>query len=618
MLTTRMLFWILLLSLGGFWLSGAQPAPGQDAPTVTRPALPRHYPHIRIAMLAYHGNPMGSFEDQLLRNSVDLVIPNDNAMKHIRQVAPKTPQLIYTNCSNLYLDLLTDWLDFADRNRLAREGAFYHVVKPTPFRGDSPSSRPVAWFWRVFRGTKPLYDVTSEARGNSSGVPFPLQGALSVGYPDRFREINLDLSSGASGWTAALEYHTTSGVWKTLPTREDTTGGLRKAGRITFDPPADWGTTSIQSSPNLFYIRYRVTRGGTAPVARSILGRDYVGAQGKTAGVVPVFDTEADTNQDGYLDDAEYTRRGKDKDARFLYESRMPTESYGQMRFCVNPADAGFRRWVIDYQKRYLKKHPLASGLFMDNSEGRVPAKQDQVREPVAKYVEEYASLLEELGKAIRPHWILANTAGGYQRADPVVRKNPAYFEEFGIRPLSHHYGYFEDLAEIVQRRSKFTTPSPLVVLDSHPQRGDPIDARTQLGALAYYYLLADPEWTFLMFFGGFEPSSPWKRHWCPAVAFDVGKPTGPHFLFASGDDPANPTLQYKVFQREYEKALILFKPLAHARGFRGQAPNGDNTATTHELPASFRPLHADGTLGASVREVRLRSGEGAILAKNK
>jgi hypothetical protein len=613
---SRTFFWplialVILLPRGASY-------PGDPVP-VKRPAIPRHYPHIRIALLAYHGNPMGPFEDELLRKSVDLVIPNETVMKHIRQVAPDTPQLIYTNTSNLYLDLLTDWLDFADRHRLPREGAFYHVTKPMPFRGDSPSSRPVTWFWRVFRGTSPLYDVTSEARGKGKGVAFPARGALAVGYPDRFREVNIDLVSGAAdGWSASVEYHAASGKWKALSLREDTTRGLRQTGRLTFDPPADWAASVIQSSPPLFYIRFSAVRGNTPPVAKSVLGRDYVEAKGRTAGVVPVFDADADANHDGYLDDSEYARRAPGKDARFLYESRTPTESYGQMRFCVNPADPGFRRWVIDYHRRYLKKQPLAAGLFMDNSEGRVPAKPDQVREPVARYVEDYAALLEELGKAIRPHWILANTAGGYQRADPVVRKNPAYLEEFAIRPLSHHYGYFEDLAEIVKRRAKFTTPAPLVVLDSHPQRGDPNDARMQLGTLAYYYLLADPEWSFLMFYGGFEPSTPWKRHWCPAADFDVGKPAGPHSLFAEGQDPGNPSLRYKVFERKYDKALVLFKPLAHARGFRGQAPNGDETATTHELKGAYRLLRADGTLGGAVRQVRLRSGEGAILIPEK
>src|SRR5205807_9915166 len=68
-----------------------------DAPSVPRPDVPRHYPHIRIALLAYHGNPMGAFEDRLLRESVDLVVAEASYLQHIQQVAPKTPALIYTN-----------------------------------------------------------------------------------------------------------------------------------------------------------------------------------------------------------------------------------------------------------------------------------------------------------------------------------------------------------------------------------------------------------------------------------------------------------------------------------------------------------------------------------------
>ena len=36
----------------------------------------RHYSHIRVAMLAYTGTPVGTVEQNLLRQSVDLVIPH--------------------------------------------------------------------------------------------------------------------------------------------------------------------------------------------------------------------------------------------------------------------------------------------------------------------------------------------------------------------------------------------------------------------------------------------------------------------------------------------------------------------------------------------------------------
>src|SRR5207245_10032931 len=104
--------------------------PASDLP---RPLIPRTYTHMRMAMLAYAGNPMGPLEDQLLKESVDLVIPSDRYLEHIHSVAPITPQLVYINTSSLYLDLLTDWLTYADRKGYSREAAFFHAAQPKPF-----------------------------------------------------------------------------------------------------------------------------------------------------------------------------------------------------------------------------------------------------------------------------------------------------------------------------------------------------------------------------------------------------------------------------------------------------------------------------------------------------
>src|SRR5262249_55233297 len=85
----------------------------QNDTWLPRPSIPRHYPHIRIAELAYSGTPFGALEDDLLRNSVDLVIPDRSYAQHIRDVAPATPQTVYTNVSSVYGGLLTDWLNYA-------------------------------------------------------------------------------------------------------------------------------------------------------------------------------------------------------------------------------------------------------------------------------------------------------------------------------------------------------------------------------------------------------------------------------------------------------------------------------------------------------------------------
>jgi hypothetical protein len=62
---------------------------------------------------------------------------------------------------------------------------------------------------------------------------------------------------------------------------------------------------------------------------------------------------------------------------------------------------------------------------------------------------------------------------------------------------------------------------------------------------------------------------------WNPAVPYDVGAPdvipsgavdfegntnTREHYLFASGADPVNPSLTYRVLARRYTNALVLVK----------------------------------------------------------
>jgi hypothetical protein len=527
----------------------------------------------------------------------------------------------------LYLDLFTYWLNFADSQGLSREAAFYHAARPIAFRGDSPSSQPVTWFWGVYRGGPPFTNLTTAARGKSGkGVPF-MSGSesLYLGYPERFREINLSLLSGAQGgWQAVLEYTTATDergkptAWTTLRTLTDTSSGLTRTGQITFDPPADWKTASVDHSARLFYVRWRTTSAGTPPVAASILGRDYVGANGTTAGTIPVFDTAADANNDGHLDDAEYAKHAPGKEARFAYESRMFTESYGQMRFITNVSNTAFHSWCVAHNRRSLADHPLAAGLFMDNSGGKPSVKSADVLEPVATYSQDFGVMLHAVAEAVAPKLLFENTVGGYAFAEPIIQQSPAYFEEFAIRPTSHSWSAFEDLAAMIARRTSLTNPSPYAVLDSHPQKSQMSEPRVQIGALAYYYLLADPEATFLMFAGGHEPSTTWARHWSPAATYDIGQPVGKWSQWATGPDPAKSERSYRIYQREYTKALVLFKPLSHVRGTREAASIGDETMTRHELAGSYRPLLADGTLGEAVTAITLRNGEGAILIKSK
>lgn len=597
-----------------------------------KPDVPRHYPHVRIAQLAYTGTPMGTTERNLLQDSVDLVIPNAQYLGTIDQTSPGTPQIIYSNVSNLYQNLLTDWLAFADRTGADREAAFYHVSQPTAWQGGSPSSQPVNWFWGVYRtaanGTPA--DLTANARaGRSTGVGFGGAGeAVAVGYADRFREMNVTLARPAKdGWSGVWEYATATDAngapagWKPLRLLADGMNGLRSSGQVTFDPPADWTAARVAGTPApLFYVRFRTTAGtaALAPEARSIFGRDYVGANGGTRGTIPAFDSAADANRDGYLTDAEFAGRRAGFDARFAYESRLFYPYYGQMRFVTNPASDAVREWAADFHDRLLSANPLADGIFLDNSNGKLPFAGTPVVEPTANYTADSAGLVAEVNRAIAPRWVLANTSGAQAQADAVASAAGGVFEEFLLRPTEATWSQVGDVAATVARRLAANGPGeprPYVVIDSHPGRTATTDPRTGLGVLAYYYLVGDPDDTFLMFYGGFAPAAAWSQKWLPAAGVNVGRPTAAMSVFAAGADPQNAALQYKVFGRQYEKALVLYKPRSYTLG-KGTGTTDDATATAHQLGGNYRVLNADGTLGPVVSSVTLRNGEGAVLMR--
>jgi hypothetical protein len=406
-------------------------------------------------------------------------------------------------------------------------------------------------------------------------------------------------------------------AWKSLALKSDATGGLRTSGRITFDPPKDWVPAAMTAGGDRFYsVRFRVTAGTAADGAelKTIFGRDYVNANGGTTGTIPAFDYAADTDKDGYLNDAEYSHRQAGFDARFVYETRLFYPYYGQMRFVTNPSASAVRHWAGDYHVRLLSASPLADGIFMDNSTGKIPFPGVSVIEPTGTFSDDSGALMNAVSRAIAPHWVLANTAGGATTADPIVVGSAASFEEFLIRPLSANWSEVGDAVSLANRRLN-TAGNPYLVIDSSPEGGSRYDARTQVATLAYYYLIADPDRTFLMFFGGDSPSSSWTEHWSPAVNVNVGQSAGALKVFATGADPSNTALSYQVLSREYQNALVLYKPLSYAQG-KGEGTTADNTATTHQLGGTYRVVNSNGTLGQFVTSITLRNGEGAILVK--
>jgi hypothetical protein len=600
----------------------------QSLPLPSVPALAKKFTHIRIAQLAYSGTPIGALEIEKLKNAVDLVIPNSALMGTIDAANPALPQMLYTNVSNLYLDVLRDWLDYADMNNTSREMAFFHVAEATPWQGNSPSSIPVTWFWFASRGRtdgSAVTNVTAMARGTQSGgFAFgAVDEAVTLGYTERFREINVALTKPASGsfagvweYAAAVDANGVVTQWNTLTAVSDSTNLLKQSGKIQFDPPADWVSgKTVGTNQRLFAVRFRVTTGtiSESPVAQSLLGRDYVAANGGTKGTIPAFDSSADRNSDGYLNDAEYATRRAGADARFRYETRLFYPYYGQQRFIVNPASSAIKKWAADYHQRLLAATPLADGLFIDNSHGKLPFAGVNVIEGTQTYTADSANLVGAVWRAVNPKLVVANTVGSIAEADLIAGQSAAVFEEFLLRPSEASWSTVETVADIVRRRLA-ANGSPYVILDSYPGSTSVTDPRTQIGTLAYYYLFADPNRTMLMFYGGYQPNADWDLGWIDAAEVNVGLPISDRTVFARGADPQNLSLEYRVYAREYGNALVLYKPRSYFQGTTGTT--ADATATTHQLGGSYRALHADGTLGPVITQITLRGGEGTVLMK--
>lgn len=91
-----------------------------------------------------------------------------------------------------------------------------------------------------------------------------------------------------------------------------------------------------------------------------------------------------------------------------------------------------------------------------------------------------------------------------------------------------------------------------------------------------------------------------------------AGKPVYPTYVFrlAQGTLPNRPSTTYSVYARRYTKGLVLLKMTSAATA----DDTGAGSATTHQLPGTYRRVNWDGTLGPPITEITLKGMEGAIL----
>ncbi|MFH1701749.1 MAG: hypothetical protein ABIE07_14335 [Candidatus Zixiibacteriota bacterium] len=134
---------------------------------------------------------------------------------------------------------------------------------------------------------------------------------------------------------------------------------------------------------------------------------------------------------------------------------------------------------------------------------------------------------------------------------------------------------------------------------------------RCQMERLTFYYMAANPERFFFMLCGNTIEHRPndfmmadTSFKWFGAIEYNIGTPTAPRYVVASGTDPAGQN--YNLYRRDYTNSLMLYR-------MRGGSNYGNPSGVSYNLGGSFQELYADGTLGPIVSSATIRNVEGKI-----
>ena len=414
----------------------------------------------------------------------------------------------------------------------------------------------------------------------------------------------------------------TATAWSTLTVNSDTTSGFTADGVVAFDPPSGWLPCKVPGAyPSMhqnggdyryYVLRFRVTGAGTAPYYALYTSRDYYGGGDNIYGTIPAFDATVNANGDGYLSLTEYNNVSRDpaKTARFAYESRLPMY-YGAQRLTTKVGDATTKAWASTAFCNNLIAGTEYNGVAMDNSfglpifpTGAVPL------EPTAAYAAEYGTCLQYIWNHLPDHpvmgqrWIMPNLNGStVASATEIIARVPVYDFEAFLRPRENNWSIFENNSSIVTTYQAMCSPPPLGVLDlfvnlnTYPD--DWYAPWSLYNCLCYYYMLCTPDTVVTLM--GADPAYAYHFRFSYASRYDIGRACGAWSVFATGQDPQNTALAYKVYTRKLRQcghplqaALLHDRPRHRQPGLgHRRRPDHDHARVGGQLQAGPDRRHA-------------------------
>ena len=356
--------------------------------------------------------------------------------------------------------------------------------------------------------TTPLYGVPTimgyTRNATDSGVPLLSNSGLDAGVWDNtandgalyvylfeaFDRLNINLSTPASDGDLLVEYPSSvdakgiASQWQALDIN-DGTNNLSQDGTVSWTPPSDWQRTATydaDSQSGHYFANTMLVNGGAYNVVRlkwknsSATPPRLEGVSlkrwlqpvniGSTHYTIPGWDPANDSNNDGYIDDAEFTSRSNTAaSARFRYESRViPLGSmWGRSSaFCrPNLANSTLRQYLADYYAQDWSVNNQA-GAYNDDffrqlgedsfqivSGGQLAEYAGRVQDEAVQktYVEDFKSTLETIKETTGSEWISANISAENLFTEserlPFISSLDAVLREDYLTPSLGLSGYF-------------------------------------------------------------------------------------------------------------------------------------------------------------------------------
>lgn len=344
---------------------------------------------------------------------------------------------------------------------------------------------------------------------------------------------------------------------------------------------------------------------------------------------------------DGYVDMLRWyaAHPAYNIETAFLHQSGQPADSAHRLKpfgwdsftWIFNPSDPG----QVAYTQNWFQQAIVGEdGLFIDsqgsgdlikNIKGSAEFPADGKWPPqTGPYFSAYAKLLATLKLEVGSKVVMLNTSG-YDFAPDftnLVAARATHMEKAN-NPLNSNLpntwswidkllaaGIFVDLVDALD----YTDINTKLAAKLSTGSIDGAFERIKMAELASYYMVVPATNDLLALQLVNMWDRPYSQVWLKAQEANIGHPTGLRHIATELPMTDATGQQVKVFMREFDRALVIFRPQT---GW-GTQRYDDSTAVSISLPRNqiWLPLKADGSLGEATSSVRLRNAEAAIVIK--